>query len=85
MVPEPVAIVPILSEGRAALVAINKDMGLGMDETDIEYYTKLFQDIGRDPTTVEVAPSTPHLQWSTPSVQRLSSAFADVRLRPVEL
>eukprot|EP01052_Picozoa_sp_SAG31_P010742 SAG31_NODE_597_length_13674_cov_3.402947_3_plen_333_part_00 len=54
MVPTPTTTVPILAEGRAALVAINKDMGLGMDEDDIEYYTKLFQDMGRDPTTVEM-------------------------------
>ena len=45
--PDPVYTIPILSEGRDALVQINIDMGLGMDEADIEYYTGLFQKMGR--------------------------------------
>lgn len=29
-------------------------MGLAFDEWDLDYYTKLFQDMGRDPTNVEL-------------------------------
>ncbi|HMK48789.1 MAG TPA: phosphoribosylformylglycinamidine synthase, partial [Thermodesulfovibrionales bacterium] len=52
--PEPVHIVPLIEEGRKALMKINVEMGLGLDEWDIEYYYNLFvNDIGRDPTNVE--------------------------------
>jgi phosphoribosylformylglycinamidine synthase len=29
-------------------------MGLAFDEWDLDYYTKLFKDMGRDPTNVEL-------------------------------
>jgi len=49
-----VQIVPILSEGRAALEHINQQLGLGFDDFDLNYYTSLFQDkLGRNPTDVE--------------------------------
>jgi phosphoribosylformylglycinamidine synthase len=52
--PEPVKIVPLLEEGRTALERINREMGLGMDDWDLDYYTNLFvKDIGRNPTNVE--------------------------------
>ena len=52
--PKPVFFVPVLSEGPEALRRINTEMGLGMDEWDINYYYKLFyDDIGRNPTNVE--------------------------------
>ena len=53
-VTKPVANVPIMSEGRAALERINKEMGLGFDDYDLDYYTMLFKEkLGRDPTDVE--------------------------------
>ena len=52
--PAPTLRVPVLAEGRAALEAINKEMGLAFDDWDLEYYTKLFKDMGRDPTNVEL-------------------------------
>jgi phosphoribosylformylglycinamidine synthase len=42
LTPEPVQIVRILEEGRAALERINRDRGLGFDEVDIDYYCQLF-------------------------------------------
>lgn len=52
--PEPVFIVPVMEEGRAALERINRQMGLGFDEWDLDYYTRLFSEsIGRNPTNVE--------------------------------
>jgi hypothetical protein len=42
-VSKPVKTVPIMEQGRAALEAINKEMGLGFDEFDLDYYTKLFK------------------------------------------
>jgi phosphoribosylformylglycinamidine synthase len=46
--------VPILENGRSALEKINREMGLGLDAWDIDYYYNLFvKDIGRNPTNVE--------------------------------
>jgi len=52
--PEPVRIIPLISQGRTALEKINRDMGLGLDDWDLDYYTNLFKnEIKRDPTNVE--------------------------------
>ena len=52
--PDPVRIIPLIEEGKAALIKINTDMGLGLDDWDIDYYYNLFvKDIGRNPTNVE--------------------------------
>ena len=40
---EPVRTVPIMEQGRAALEKINEEKGLGFDEFDLDYYTKLFK------------------------------------------
>jgi len=54
MAPEPVFSVPLKEEGRGALQKINREMGLGLDDWDIDYYYNLFvKDIGRNPTNVE--------------------------------
>ncbi|NJD55937.1 MAG: phosphoribosylformylglycinamidine synthase, partial [Nitrospirae bacterium] len=54
MRPEPVFSVPLIEEGRTALEKINREMGLGLDEWDIDYYYNLFvKEIGRNPTNVE--------------------------------
>ena len=54
MKPEPVYILPLIEEGPDALRKLNRAMGLGFDDWDIEYYYKLFaENIGRNPTNVE--------------------------------
>lgn len=42
---QPVAVttVPIMEKGRAALEKINEEKGLGFDDFDLDYYTKLFK------------------------------------------
>ncbi len=35
--------VPIMEEGRGALEKINAEKGLGFDDFDLDYYTKLFK------------------------------------------
>lgn len=52
--PEKVSIVPLIERGESALREANKMLGLGMDDWDIAYYTKLFQRLGRNPTNVEL-------------------------------
>jgi len=54
ILPEEVQTIPILEEGAQALHNANKNLGLGMDDWDVEHYTKLFQDLGRNPTDVEI-------------------------------
>ncbi|MBI5676814.1 MAG: phosphoribosylformylglycinamidine synthase [Nitrospirae bacterium] len=52
--PEPVYEIPMKEEGKPALEKINREMGLGLDDWDIDYYYNLFvNDIGRNPTNVE--------------------------------
>jgi phosphoribosylformylglycinamidine synthase len=52
--PEPVRVIPLREQGRAALEKINREMGLGLDDWDLDFYTNLFvNDIKRDPTNVE--------------------------------
>ncbi|RPI33447.1 MAG: phosphoribosylformylglycinamidine synthase, partial [Nitrospiraceae bacterium] len=52
--PEPVYSIPLIENGKAALEKINAEMGLGLDDWDIDYYYNLFvKDIGRNPTNVE--------------------------------
>ena len=41
--PKPVRTIPIMAEGRAALEKINKEMGLGFDDFDLDYYTQIFK------------------------------------------
>jgi phosphoribosylformylglycinamidine synthase len=54
LIPESIYEVPLLTEGIDALWAINKKLGLGMDEWDLGFYTNLFvNDFGRNPTNVE--------------------------------
>lgn len=52
--PESVYEVRIIEEGISALERINKEMGLGLDEWDLNYYYNLFlNEIKRNPTNVE--------------------------------
>jgi phosphoribosylformylglycinamidine synthase len=54
IIPEPVKIIPLIEEGKSALIKINQEMGLGLDDWDIEYYYNLFvNDLKRNPTNVE--------------------------------
>lgn len=53
--PKPTTKVPVMAEGRRALERVNEELGLGFDDWDLDYYTKLFaESMGRDPTDCEV-------------------------------
>lgn len=43
----------ILAEGRPALERANQELGLALDSWDLDFYTKRFQELQRNPTTVE--------------------------------
>ena len=54
IVPEPVTTIPFLEQGPDALRAINRELGLGMDEWDLGFYHDLFANrFRRNPTNVE--------------------------------
>lgn len=52
--PDPVHSVSVLEEGEAAVRRANKQLGLGMDAWDTDFYTRLFLRLGRNPTDVEL-------------------------------
>jgi len=52
--PAPVRFIPVLEESEEAIRRVNKQLGLGMDEWDVKYYTKLFLLCDRNPTDVEL-------------------------------
>ncbi|HLP08478.1 MAG TPA: phosphoribosylformylglycinamidine synthase [Opitutaceae bacterium] len=52
--PKPFAAVPVLAQGRAALVAANTALGLALADDEIDYLVKNFTALGRDPHDVEL-------------------------------
>nr|DBA18955.1 TPA: hypothetical protein GDO54_014845 [Pyxicephalus adspersus] len=51
--PERVYEVDVMGRGRAALEQANTELGLAFDSWDLDYYTTLFQRVGRNPSSVE--------------------------------
>lgn len=53
--PAAVVTVPVLAQGRVAMERVNAQLGLGLDERDLDYYTHVFAEVlHRDPTDVEL-------------------------------
>ncbi len=52
--PRPVATVPVLTQGHAALVAANTALGLALTDEEIHYLFKSFTALGRDPHDIEL-------------------------------
>ncbi|MDR0902053.1 MAG: phosphoribosylformylglycinamidine synthase, partial [Opitutaceae bacterium] len=52
--PRPMTTVPVLAEGRAALAAANRDLGLALADDEIDYLVKSFAALGRDPSDIEL-------------------------------
>ena len=52
--PRPLASVPLLAQGRGALVRANAELGLALAEDEIDYLDRSFRALGRDPTDVEL-------------------------------
>ncbi|CAM5792627.1 phosphoribosylformylglycinamidine synthase [Castellaniella caeni] len=51
---QPVQLVPVLAQGRAALESCNADLGLALSADEIDYLLRAYRDLGRDPTDVEL-------------------------------
>ncbi len=52
--PRPMASVPVLAAGRAALVAANRSLGLALADDEIDYLVQAFTTLGRDPNDIEL-------------------------------
>jgi phosphoribosylformylglycinamidine synthase len=52
--PRALSIVPLLAQGRAALEAANRELGLALSDDEIDYLVEAFRALGRDPTDVEL-------------------------------
>ncbi len=52
--PRPLAAVPVLTQGREALVAANASLGLALADDEIDYLVNAFRTLGRDPHDVEL-------------------------------
>ena len=52
--PRPLARIPVLAAGPAALEAANSELGLALAPAEIRYLADAFADLGRDPTDVEL-------------------------------
>ena len=52
--PKPLAAIPVLAQGRAALVAANSTLGLALADDEIDYLVKNFTALGRDPHDIEL-------------------------------
>jgi phosphoribosylformylglycinamidine synthase len=52
--PAPLSTVPVLAQGRAALVAANASLGLALADDEIDYLVNAFTTLGRDPNDIEL-------------------------------
>ena len=52
--PQPLRVIDVLSGGREALVAIDRELGLALSPDEIDYLLESFQGIGRNPNDIEL-------------------------------
>jgi phosphoribosylformylglycinamidine synthase len=52
--PRPMAAVPVLAEGRAALESADRELGLALATDEIDYLVDAFTKLGRDPHDIEL-------------------------------
>ena len=51
---KPLARVPLLADGRDALVAADRELGLALSDDEVDYLVAAYAAMGRDPTDVEL-------------------------------
>lgn len=52
--PRPLRLVDIMKDGRAALLAADRDLGLALADDEIDYLHDAYKDLGRNPTDIEL-------------------------------
>ena len=52
--PEPLRTIPLLEQGRSALVTANSELGLALSDDEVDYLVDSYGELRRDPTDVEL-------------------------------
>ena len=88
--PRPVATVPVLARGRAALEEADAALGLALAEDELDYLVAAFERLGRDPRDVELMmfaqANSEHCRhkifnasWTLDGVEQARSLFSMIR------
>jgi phosphoribosylformylglycinamidine synthase len=88
--PQPLLRVEVIVQGRNALVQANVDLGLALSDDEIDYLTQSFQELGRNPTDVELMmfaqANSEHCRhkifnasWTIDGVEQAQSLFRMIR------
>ena len=88
--PKPLLSVAILEHGRDALVKANSQLGMALSDDEIDYLTTSFQNLGRNPTDVELMmfaqANSEHCRhkifnadWTIDGVEQAKSLFSMIR------
>ncbi len=88
--PAPKTTIPLTAQGRDALVAADRALGLALADDEIDYLARSFAALGRDPTDVELMmfaqANSEHCrhkifnaQWTIDGVAQQKSLFAMIR------
>ena len=88
--PKPLATIAVLEAGRDALVQADESLGLALSADEIDYLLTSFQDLGRDPTDVELMmfaqANSEHCrhkifnaQWTLDGVEQGQTLFGMIR------
>ncbi len=88
--PRPLRRVPVRAEGRAALLAADRDLGMALADDEIDYLVESFTRLDRDPTDVELMmfaqANSEHCRhkifnasWTVDGEEQTDSLFAMIR------
>ncbi|MDD5631247.1 MAG: phosphoribosylformylglycinamidine synthase [Methylococcales bacterium] len=88
--PKPLVSVKLMQSGRDALVKANSELGMALSEDEINYLSASFQNLGRNPTDVELMmfaqANSEHCRhkifnagWTIDGVEQTQSLFAMIR------
>ena len=88
--PQPLLSVAIIEQGRDALVKANAQLGMALSDDEIDYLTASFQNLGRNPTDVELMmfaqANSEHCRhkifnadWTIDGVEQAKSLFSMIR------
>ena len=88
--PKPLVAIKLIEQGREALVTANQQLGMALSDDEIDYLTDGFQELGRNPTDVELMmfaqANSEHCRhkifnadWTIDGVEQAQSLFAMIR------
>ncbi|MEI7995842.1 MAG: phosphoribosylformylglycinamidine synthase, partial [Methylococcaceae bacterium] len=88
--PKPLISVKLMESGRDALVKANSELGMALSEDEIDYLSASFQNLGRNPTNVELMmfaqANSEHCRhkifnadWTIDGIEQAQSLFGMIR------